>query len=130
MRSNKFLLNLIKDYSLASLLYKEYRCGIIHEYGIDIRSKDFFSKRDVYWQPFYNDVAQPTRRLSLQFPAQFLLMLLSNCVNSYKTQLLKTKQLPVELFHEVCDFMSELKYLDNRTLPDGRDVGVNLRSRG
>lgn len=126
--SNKYLLNLIKDYSIASLLYREYRCGIIHEYGVDIRSIDFFNKLDVYWQPFYNDIAQPTRRLRIQFPAQFLLKLLTDCVNSYKVQLLQTKQLPIELFNEICDFMNELKYLDDRTIPVGKDVGVNIRS--
>lgn len=126
--SNKYLLSLIKDYSLASLLYREYRCGIIHEYRVDIRSADFFSKPDIYWQPFYNDIAQPTRRLRIQFPAQFLLRLLEDCVNSYKGQLLNTKQLPVDLFHEICDFLNELNYLDDRTLPGGKDLGINIRS--
>ncbi len=126
--SNKYLFSLIKDFSLASLLYREYRCGIIHEYGVDIRSTDFFGKHDVYWQPFYNDIAEPTHRLRIQFPAQFLLKLLTNCVNSYKLRLQKTKQLPEELFFEICDFMNELKYLDERTIPEGKDVGVNIRS--
>ncbi len=125
--SNKYLLSLIKDFSLASLLYRKYRCGIIHEYGVNIRSTDFFSKHDIYWQPFYNDIAEPTRRLGVQFSAQFLLKLLTNCVNSYKLRLLKTKQLPIELFLEICDFMNEIKYLDDRTIPEGKDVGINIR---
>jgi hypothetical protein len=126
--SNKHLSDMIKDFSLGALLYRKYRCGIIHEYGVDVDSSDFFSKHDLYWQTVYSLVGEPTRRLRLQFPAKLLLELFTKSLQSYKLRLQKTKQLPIELFTEICNFMSETEYLDEKSIPSGKDVGVNIRS--
>jgi hypothetical protein len=124
--SNKYLSNMIKDFSLGALLYREYRCGIIHDYGVEVDSADFFSKNTICWQTVYNDLVQPTRRLRIQFPARMLLELFTSSLHSYKLRLQKSKQLPIELFGQICDFMKEMKYLDDKSIPSGKDVGVNI----
>jgi hypothetical protein len=124
--SNQHLSNMIRDFSLASMLYREYRCGIIHEYGVDVDPLDFYSKREVYFRTLYNDFVYPTRRLRVQFSASFLLDLLVNSINSYRKRLQQIKRLPIDMYSEICDFMEELKYLDEGSIREGRDVGINI----
>lgn len=117
---------MIKDFSLASMLYREYRCGIIHEYEVDVDPLDFYSKREVYFRTLYNEFVYPTRRLRVQFSASFLLDLLVNSINSYRKRLQQIKRLPIDLYSEICDFMEDLDYLDEDSIGEGRDVGINI----
>jgi hypothetical protein len=116
----------IKEFSLASLLYREYRCGIIHEYGVDVDPTDFYSKREIYFRTLCNDLVYPTRRLRLQFPAKFLLRILLKSLDSYRSRLLQTRRLPFDMFDEICDFMKELQFLDDKSVQQGRDIGIAL----
>jgi hypothetical protein len=124
--SNQHLSNMIKEFSLASILYKEYRCGIIHEYGVDVDPVHFYSRRQVYFRTLYNDLVYPTRRLSVQFSARFLFDLLVNSISSYRKRLQQTKRLPIDLYSEICDYMKDLDYLDEDSIAEGRDVGMSI----
>jgi hypothetical protein len=124
--SNQHLSNMIKEFSLASILYKEYRCGIIHEYGIDIDPVHFYSERQVYFRTLYNDYVYPTRKLGVQFSARFLFDLLVNSINSYRKRLKQTKRLPIDIYSEICDYIKDLDYLDEDSIGKGRDIGLKI----
>lgn len=116
----------VAKFSLAALLYKEYRCGAIHRYHVNLDEKDFFTRQEPYWCPFHNDFAEPGSFLKVHFPGPFLLITLSNCIENYKKHLNAKRQLPAEIFFEVCDAMRDLDYLDDDSIPAGRDVNVSL----
>ncbi len=121
---------LLKDFTVGTLLYKQYRCGIIHEYGVDVDEDSFFQKTDVYYRTVYNLYFFPRKFLTIQFPGRFLLRLLTNTLRSYKLQLRNKKLLPFPLFDEICDFSTELRYLDNESVPLGIDVKLTIPSGG
>jgi hypothetical protein len=116
----------IAKFSLAVLLYKEYRCGAIHRYHVNLNEKAFFTRQKPYWCPFYNDVAEPGSFLKVHFPGPFLLATLQNSIASYKKHLKAKGQLPADMFFEVCDTLRDLGYLDDDSIPLGRDVNVSL----
>ena len=117
---------LISKFSLAALLYKEYRCSAIHKYHVNLDDRDFFTRKEPYWCPFYNDFAEPGSFLKLHFPGPFLLRTLDNCIQNYKKHLRAKRQLPAEIFFEVCDTMKDLDFLDDDSIPPGRDLTVSL----
>ena len=120
------LANLVKEFSLGSVLYREYRCGIIHQFGVTVRQTDFYSKPDIYYATFYNKAGVASPRLRVQFPAGFLLTTLCNCLESYKSRLLHTKRLPSDIYGEICDVANELRYLDLKSIEEGRDVRIAI----
>ena len=63
---------LISEFSLGVLLYKRYRSGIIHEYGVDVDERSFFKKEAVYWRPMYKLYVPPLKFLQVEFPARLL----------------------------------------------------------
>jgi len=118
---------MLTDFSLGALLYTKYRCGIIHEYGVDVDREGFFSKKMAYWRTVYNPYIEPGKLMEIQFPAHFLLNLLVNTLQSYKTELQKTKRLPWDLFDQICDFTTELEYLDDRSVSSGKDIDISFQ---
>lgn len=124
--SMKAISPLVSKFSLAALLYREYRCGAIHKYHVKLSDKDFFTHKEPYWCPFYNDFFEPGRFLKLHFPGLFLLRTLENCIQNYKKHLRAKRQLPAEIFFELCDTMKDLKFLDDDSIPPSRDLNVSL----
>lgn len=115
---------LLAEYRVSSLLYSEFRCGAIHEYGVGLDEERFFSESDICFAAFGNPFLTPRHILSIQFPAKFLCRLLSTCIESYRSELLHTKKLPLTMYEAVCDFPNELRYLDDRSIPLGKDIGL------
>ena len=62
--------------------------------------------------------------------AALLSRILVNSVEGYVIQLKKTQKLPWALFSDLCHFPSELNYLDERSIPEGRTVRIAVRSSG
>jgi hypothetical protein len=117
---------LIHEFSLGVLLYKRYRSGIIHGYGVDIDESSFFKKDSVYWHTMYRSYVPPGKFLHVEFPAKLLVRVLRESIERYVTQLKTTQKLPAVLFHELCRFPSELRYLDERSIPEGRSLRIAL----
>lgn len=122
------ILPLLQEFTLGPLLYREYRCQIIHEYGVDLHGTDtLFFKRDVpYWCTVYNEHVPPNNFLKLHFPGRFLADVLRSCLIRYKAYLKQTKKLPEAMFFRICHFETELDHLDLSTLSDGKALIPNL----
>jgi hypothetical protein len=116
----------IREFTLGALLYKEYRCAAIHEYQVNVDEDDFFKKQRPYWRAMYNEMMYPTRFLKVAFPGPFLLDVLADCVENYKTHLKKTRKLPSDLFFEFYDATSDLQYLDESTIPSGKSLNIRV----
>lgn len=121
-----FLGRVLDKYKLAALLYREYRCGAIHEYKVDLDAPDFFTKRKPYWSTIRSDVTTPSGFLKLRFPGPFLLGLLDECVRNYKANLSNRKKLPADVFFEFCNISDDPDYLDEDSIPSGKDISPNI----
>jgi hypothetical protein len=116
----------LDKYKLAALLYREYRCGAIHEYKVDLDEPEFFTKQKPYWSTIWSSVTNPSRFLKLRFPGLFLLELLDECVRNYKTNLTNCKKLPSDVFFEFCDVFDDMDYLDETSIPSGKDPSFSI----
>jgi hypothetical protein len=116
----------LDKYRLAALLYREYRCGAIHKYRVDLDEPEFFTKRKPYWSTIWSNVATPSKFLKLRFPGLFLLELLDECVRNYKANLTNRKKLPVDVFFEFCDIFDDMDYLDEESIPSGKDLSLSI----
>lgn len=114
--------SIIERFSLSQILYREFRCRAVHGYEVNIDEKRFFRERKIYWRTVYSDLVEPGRFLEVQFPAVFLLEMLRNSIDEFERELKHKKELPIEMWVEICDIESELDLLDQDTLPEGRDI--------
>jgi hypothetical protein len=121
-----FLGPVLDKYKLAALLYREYRCGAIHEYKADLDEMQFFTKQKPYWNTIWSAVGIPSGFLKLRFPGPFLLDLLDECVRNYKANLRSRKKLPADVFFELCDISADLDYLDEDSIVSGKDISANI----
>ena len=116
---------ILKDYSMGSLLYREYRCKIIHERGVDVDEEKFFQEYLPYFETTYNDYVDPGKFLTLEFPARFLIGLLDSSFKNFVAELKHKMLLPSALFFEICE-LSELEYLDHASFNEGKDANISF----
>jgi hypothetical protein len=112
---------LLRDFSLGALLYRNYRCGVIHEYEVLIEEEGFFSKREIEWKSVLHTYVSASR-LVVQFPATVLLRILESCIENYAQELQHKKKLPANIFFEVCDPLADSGALDVDSVAAGRPV--------
>lgn len=117
---------LLEKFTLASLLYREYRCGAIHQYRVDADEPDFFRRKAPYWSQVYGYLTESDKFLKLRFPGPFLLNLLEKCIRNYKTHLSNIKKLPGDVFFEFCNPFTDIDYLDQESIPNGKDVNITI----
>lgn len=117
---------LFKEFTIGNILYSEYRCNIIHNYNIAVDQDKFYQMIDIYWRTRYNMYVEPFKFLEIQFPAKYLFELLVNSIESYKTELKRKKSLPMELFLEICNFDTELGFLDKSSMFGFRDLNLRI----
>lgn len=113
---------IIERFSLPQILYREFRCGAVHGREVNIEEKGFFQETEIYWRTVYSDLVEPGRFLEVQFPAPFLLEMLHNSIDGLERELKHKRELPVEMWVEICDIESEIDLLDQDTLPEGKDI--------
>jgi hypothetical protein len=104
---------LVSAYTVGTLLYRRYRSGAIHEWGVDLDETDFFNHTNVYWKeaPVHSH-----RFLKIQFPAILLMNLLKCSIEAYQRELCETRKLPYGIWIE--SRLSE-RFLDRRSIfPD------------
>jgi hypothetical protein len=116
---------LIGYFSLGSILYREFRSGIIHEFGFSIDESEFFRKSGVYLSTISYEYDE-TVHLDIQFSASWLIDVFSSCLTNYRKHLLATRKLPPGLFFEICDVIDEVDLLDDDGLPDPQDIRLAL----
>jgi hypothetical protein len=116
----------LERYKLAALLYREYRCGAIHEYRVDLDEQNFFTKREPYWSTIWSEIVEPSRFLKLRFPGPFFLKVLDECVRNFKANLINRKKLPADVFFEFCDIFNDMDYLDDESIPSGKDLSLRI----
>ncbi len=116
------LQKLVRDFSIGALLYTNYRCGVIHEYKVEIDDEGFFTGTDVGWRSVFYPWDTISRRLCIAFPAAVLLRLLESSVENYIGELLHKKKLPAAIFFEIFHPLSDLEFLDVDSLGRGRDA--------
>jgi hypothetical protein len=116
----------VEKFCLGNILYKEYRCGVIHEYQVAIDSANFFSRNAPYWHPFYNSYVQTGGFLRAQFPGTFLLHALVDALSNFKKALKGKGKLPACIFNEICNPLSETDYLDVDTLSEGKSGKISF----
>lgn len=113
---------LLDNFSVGSLLYRTYRCGVIHEYRVGLREEDFFSCQDIHWRTVFHLWDVRSRRMEIQFPASVLLELLTSSIQNYMAELQHTRRLPADIFFEICDPLTELEFLNEESIPTGKDL--------
>ncbi len=116
----------LENFCLGNLLYKQYRCGAIHEHQVDINSDKFFTQKSPYWQPFYNKHIRTGGFLRVEFPGSFLVETLVDALGNFKKALKGKRTLPAAIFFQVCDPVSETEYLDIDSLPEGKDGKISF----
>lgn len=111
---------LISSKTLARILYQRFRCESIHGGRVAINEPRFFANTEPYWKPMYSEYYGPFQ--FIEFPAQFLVLLLSDCITNYKKRLEKTGKLPPSVHFEVFsdDPLSHSNLLDTSLLSKGR----------
>jgi hypothetical protein len=125
LRAVEQLDGLLKDYSVASILYREVRSSAIHEYEFEINESRFFTESDLFVETIRRGY-DTTVYLSMEFSARWLLDLLRDCLNNYKRRLKETKQLPLPLWSVICDPDTEVDMFDASLLEEPRDVGLAI----
>jgi len=111
---------LISSKTLARILYERFRCEVIHGGRVLIDEQRFFAERDPYWKPLYSEFYGSFQLI--EFPAQFLTSLFSDCIRNYKKRLESSGKLPPGIHFEIFgdDIFSYLDVLDESLLPRGR----------
>ncbi len=125
VKAMEAIVPILKDHLIGNLLYTDYRCAVIHDYGFEVDPTLFFKATTPYYAIFSNDYVD-YRQFRLHFPAAFLLSLLRDCVEKYQEKLLHTLKLPSTIWFKICDALEEPEYLDEDTLTEGRDARLTI----
>jgi hypothetical protein len=116
---------LIRTFSLSSILYREFRSGLIHEFGFSIYAAEFFREPRIYWSSV-SHAYDNTRYLDVQFSAPWLIDLFETCLINYLKRLTTARILPPGLFFEICDVPDELDLLDESAMPSPKYIALAL----
>lgn len=111
---------LIRSKTLARILYERFRCEVIHGGRVLIDDARFFVEKEPYWKPMYSEFYGPFQLV--EFPAQFLASLFSDCIRNYRKRLEITGKVPPNVHFEMFpdDPLGHLDLLDEALLPRGR----------
>ena len=115
---------LLTQFSLASILYREYRSGAIHEFAFEVDGR-FFAESDLYVDTL-RYTWDSTTYLEIRVPARWLIDACRTCVSSYQRRLMQTLRLPLPLFIELCNVPQDVGYLDDETVVDALELRPNL----
>jgi hypothetical protein len=117
--------SLIRNFSLGSILYRDFRSGIIHEFGLPNYRAEFFRRPSIYWTTIIH-AYDNTRYLDVQLSASWLIDIFESCLTNYLKRLTSTHKLLPGLFFEICDLPDEVHLLDEDALPSPKYIGLAL----
>lgn len=111
---------LIDSRRLAQILYAKFRCEAIHGGHVEIDEERFFIEKQPYWKAIDSEFYGPFQWI--EFPAQFLASLLSNCLRNYRKRLERIGKVPPNVHFHIfpTDAFQRLDLLDEDLLPRGR----------
>lgn len=111
---------LLESKSAARILYERFRCEAIHGGHVRLDEQKFFTERQPYWKPLWSRFYGPFQLM--EFPAQFLHSLLSQCIRNYRRRLEVLGKVPPDVHFSMFpnDAFERLDLLDETLLPRGR----------
>lgn len=122
------VLALMRDFVLGNILHREVRSASIHEHSFFLDAKRFYAEPDLYWESFTRDpLMEAPAGLSVRFSAAFLMELLSGTTEAYKAELMARRRVPLAMFLDWFDVMTEAAYIDSDSVPTARGI---LLARG
>ncbi|MCK4330614.1 hypothetical protein KAX02_12325 [candidate division WOR-3 bacterium] len=119
---------LLDDFKASSLLYKNYRCDVIHGLKVEVLEDAFFEKT----KPFHGEYGTGYgTTFRLVFPGPFLRDLLEKCLNQYLHHLKKRRKIPLELLFKMYpseEFINSnvFDYIDDESYDDFEEVNWKL----
>jgi hypothetical protein len=100
--------SLIKDYSYASVLYREYRCKAVHEAaGISVDKRRFWRSKRPY------------------FTSEFLIACLETCIECVEKAVRGKGLLPLVIWSAICE-LDEFEFLDVDDIQDERPIRLKI----
>ncbi len=131
LRAIAALDEIIPEYAVSSIFYKDFRSGLIHEFEFSVSDRDFFSEPGIYWTTIRH-FSDGCRYLDIQFSAMWFVDVLEACVRNYVRYLRATKKLPPSIFFllfpssDDFDFVKYLNFLDDDAIAPTRPIGLQL----
>lgn len=123
--NENILKNLLKEYTFASILYKDYRCKAVHEIaGISIDPANFWRKKRPYFSPLKFLFCKDSF-YTLEFPSFFLIEVLNTCIDCVEKAILGKGLLPIRIFNEICD-MDEFDFVDIETIEEQKPIKLRI----
>jgi hypothetical protein len=117
--------SLIKEYTYASILYREYRCKAVHEAaGIYVDSRKFWKLR----RPYFIEISSyfsPYPVFKLEFPSLFLIECLETCVKCAEKAVIGKGLLPPPIWNAICDF-KEIEFMDMEGMEEARPIKLKI----
>jgi hypothetical protein len=120
---------LLDSVTVADLPYLRVRNGTIHGIEVNVDENRFFTEKCPYWHHLHSEYYGSF--MLLQFPAQFLLELLQNSLETIRRAMLARGLVPPDVHWHLFgdDHLDTLKFLDMSLLPQTLTLGIQ-RARG
>jgi hypothetical protein len=116
---------LVKEYTYASILYREYRCKAVHEVtGIHLDTSKFWNTKRPYFVEVGNDWL-PELIFKLEFPASFLIECLETCVKSTEKAIIGKGLVPHLLWSAICN-LDETEFLDAKGMEEAKPIKLRI----
>ncbi|MFQ5792814.1 MAG: hypothetical protein ACE5JI_20280 [Acidobacteriota bacterium] len=121
--------HLLDAKKMATILYEKFRSEAIHGARVQLDNRRFFRDSDPYWVPRYSESV--ASYLLAEFPARFLVNLLSDCIKTYRRHLISKGVLPADIIYAIFedDFLAFIDLLDEEMLPEYGAVQFRLEKR-
>ncbi len=121
---------LLERFKIGSILYRRFRCGVIHGFKVPLNERDFFNKKSPFHGVFAT-IQGPV--FNIEFPALYLRNLLEKSLHAYTQELKSNKKIPANLYFEIYtidDIFNEdlMDFLDENTLEEFEDVKWRLKN--
>jgi hypothetical protein len=109
--------SILREYRADTMLYRNYRCQVIHGFDVEVDSERFFSELKPFHYHGLTMSGEPF--LQLMFPGPFLRNMLDNCLNNYTRHLAKKRKAPWDLHRamfRLYDQFDTRQYLDAESI--------------
>jgi hypothetical protein len=120
----KSMKSLIEQFTVGSIIYREYRSGSIHEFDFELDER-FFKETGLYVDTVRHPW-DPTIFLEVRVSAPWLLDAYRSCIDRYRRRLEATLKLPLPLFLDLCEIPRDLDYLDSDSVDEGLELKPNV----
>ena len=123
--------SLLERFKIGSILYRKFRCGVIHGFKVPLDESEFFSKKSPYHGVFETIDGLV---FNIEFPALYLKKLLEKTLYTYTKELKSNKKIPSDLFFDIYtmdDILNDnekiMDFLDEKTMDEFEDVKWQIK---